>query len=190
MRFTRAAPRMRSSALFQLGDGLGVEETGPGLVEDPQGRQDNEGAFKAGGEIFDLAVAVGVVGVGALGGDDDAAQGEAGGHHVDDGLQGIGEDGGGVGEIEGNELDGHQARADEQGGGDGQEMISEVRVFGRVHGSIKGQRLNSGVFSNYLSHRQEMEKPPDGGRDWRAMNCPAARSMALKPFAGWQKSGT
>ena len=79
-------------------------------------------------------MAVGVIGVGALGGDDDAAQGEAGGHHVDDGLQGIGEDGGGVGEIEGEEFDGHQARADEQGGGDGQEVISEVRVFGRVHG--------------------------------------------------------
>ena len=121
-------------ALFQFGDGLGVEETGPGFVEDRQGGQNNEGAFKAGGEIFDLAVAIGVIGVGALGGDDDAAHGEAGGHHVDDGLQGIREDGGGVGEIEGNELDGHQARTDEQGGGDGQEMISEVRVVWGVHG--------------------------------------------------------
>ena len=26
-------------AFFQPGDGLGVEETGPGFVEDPQGRQ-------------------------------------------------------------------------------------------------------------------------------------------------------
>ena len=130
---------MRSGALFQFGDGLGVKETGPGFVEDRQGRQHNEGAFKTGGEILDLAVAVGVIGVGALGGDDDAAQREAGGHHVDDGLQGIGEDGGGTGEIKGKELDGHQPRADEQGGGDGQEVISEVRVFGRVHGA-KGVR--------------------------------------------------
>ena len=151
--------------LFQRGDGLGVEKAGPGLVEDRQGGQHNEGAFKAGGEIFDLAVAVRVIGVGALGGDDDAAHGKAGGHHVDDGFQGIREDGGGAGEIEGNELDGHQARADEQGGGDGQEMISEVRVLGRVHGSVRGHDV-SGVFYSYLPYVQQMGKPPNGGQDW------------------------
>ena len=102
--------QMRSRPLFQPGDGLGVEEPGPGRVKNSQGRQDDEGPFKAGGEIFDLAVAVRVIGVGAAGREDDAPQGEAGGHHIDDGLQGVGEDGGGVGEIKGNELDGHQTR--------------------------------------------------------------------------------
>ena len=71
-----------------------MEEPGPGLVEDAQGRQDDEGPFKAGRKIFHLAVAVGVRGIGTAGGEDDAPQGERGGHHVDDGLQGIGEDSG------------------------------------------------------------------------------------------------
>ena len=154
-------------ALFQSGDGLGVEEAGPGLVENPQGRQDDEGAFKAGGEIFDLAVAVGVIGVGALGGDDDAAQGEAGGHHVDDGLQGIGEDGGGIGEIEGNEFHGHQARADEQGGGDGQQVISEVRVFGGVHGSSQGALNELFIFMITYHIVNQGKSPQMGARIWR-----------------------
>jgi hypothetical protein len=40
-------------------------------------------------------------------------------------------------------------------------VISEVKVFGGVHGSYKEQCLNFDIF-HYLSHSQEMEKPPEG----------------------------
>ncbi len=127
----------KEHAFFQLGDGLGVEEPGPGRVEDSQGRKNDESPFKAGGEIFDLAVAVGVSRIGTLGGNDDTAQGETGRHHIDDGLQGIREDGGGIGEPEGNKLDDHQSQTDGQGGRDGEEAVSEVDAFLGVHGTYQ-----------------------------------------------------
>ena len=127
-------PQDEGEAAFQPGDALGVKEAGPGLIKDAGGRGDDQGAFKAGGKEFDLAVAVRVSGVGALGGKDDAAQGKAGRHHVDDGLQGVGEDGGGAGEPEGEELHRHQPQADGQGGGDGDEAALEVHGFRVAHG--------------------------------------------------------
>ncbi len=110
-----------------------MEDSRPGLVKDPQGRQDDEGPFEAGGEIFHLAVAVRVRGVGAAGREDDAPQGEAGGYHVDDGLQGVGEDGGGIGQSKGDELHRHQPGADGQGSGDGNEAVLEIGGCERVH---------------------------------------------------------
>ncbi len=126
MRLTTRRAQHQEDTAGQPGNRLGVKEPGPGLIKDPQGRQDDQGPFETGGKIFDLAVAVRVGRIGAAGREDDAAEGEAGGHHVDDGLQGIGEDGGGVRQVKGEEFHGHQPGADNQGGDDGNEAVLVV----------------------------------------------------------------
>ena len=144
----------------QPGNSLGVEEPGPGLIEDSQGRQDDEGPFEAGGEILHLAVAVRVIRVGAAGREDDAPQGEGRGHHVDDGLQGVGEDGGGVGQKEGEKLHRHQPGADGQGDGDGDEVRLDAGGGWGVHSSPIRNRTNvHGYEYNFLSWEYQAEYP-------------------------------
>jgi len=76
-----------------------------------------------------------VIRVGAPGREDDGPEGEARGHHIDDGLQGIGEDGGGVGQKEGEKLHRHQSGAERQGDRDGDEVWLDIGGGGRVHWS-------------------------------------------------------
>jgi len=66
------------------------------------------------GQELDLAVAVGMVGVGRAVGEPQGITHHRRGDEIDDGLQRIAEDGGGVGDPEGQKLQGHDAQAGQQ----------------------------------------------------------------------------
>ena len=93
------------------------EDAVDGLVGDPDAGDDHEAGFDEGGEVLDLAVAVGVVFVGGLAGDADGEEGEAGAEQVDAGVGGVGEHAERAGEDSGDDLEeGHRA-----GGEDGEQ---------------------------------------------------------------------
>ena len=124
-------------AELQAGDGGGMEQMGPGLPNNARGSQDNEGPFKAGGEILHLAVAIGVALIRVAGGPEDAPQREGAGHHVDDGLQGVGEDGGGTGEMGGIKLQRHEGGAHRHGEHDGGEAHPKIGGIRQIHNGNK-----------------------------------------------------
>ena len=62
------------------------------LVDDDDGGEGDEPALEGRREELDLAVTVRVIPVGGTPGEDQAAETEDGGHHVDDGLEGVGQD--------------------------------------------------------------------------------------------------
>ena len=97
-----------------------------GLGKDPDAGAEHEEGFDAGGEAFDLAVAVGVVGVGGAVGDLDGEEGDGGGDEVDAGVRGLGEHAEGAGEEAGEEFE----QGDDEGGEDGEERGGTLGVVG------------------------------------------------------------
>ena len=95
----------QGDAAAEVGHGLGMEDLVPGLVENADGREQDEHALEPGGVVFDVAVAVGVALVGRRVGHGDAHHGKGRGHDVDDGFQGVGEDGRGPRQEPGRHLD-------------------------------------------------------------------------------------
>jgi hypothetical protein len=70
-----------------------VEEAGQGLLGDEEGGQEDEDPLEDGGEVLGLGVAEGVGGIRGPCGEADGEKGQEGRHHVDRGLQGVGEEG-------------------------------------------------------------------------------------------------
>ena len=101
-----------------------------GFGEDPDAGAEHEDGFDGGGEAFDLAVAVGVVGVGGAVGDLDGEEGDAGGDEVDAGVGGLGEHAERAGEDAGEEFE----QGDAEGGEDGEER-------GGALGAVRGRGL-------------------------------------------------
>ena len=97
------------------------------LVDDHHRGEGDQPAFEGRGEELDLAVAVRVVAVGRPAGEDQAAEGEDGGDHVDDALERVGEDRGGAGELLGEVLGDEQRGAEDQGQRPRSEPDPEVR---------------------------------------------------------------
>ena len=102
------------------------EDAADGLGEDPDAGAEHEEGLDAGGEAFDLAVAVGVVGVGGAVGDLDGEEGDAGGDEVDAGVCGLGEHTERAGEEAGEEFE----ESDAKGGEDGEERCGTLGVVG------------------------------------------------------------
>ena len=138
-------------AELQAGDGGGMQQMGPGLPNNARGSQNNEGPLEAGGEKFHFAVAIGVALIRVTGGPEDAPQREGAGHHVDDGLQGVGEDGGGTGEMGGVKLQRHEDGAHRQGEHDGGEAHPKIGGIRQIHNGNK-EFLGEGARG---SHRLE-----------------------------------
>jgi hypothetical protein len=70
--------------------------TSADLVHDDHGREGDQPALEGSREELDLAVAIGMVAIGGAPGEDEAAESEERGHHVDDGLESIRQDGRGA----------------------------------------------------------------------------------------------
>ena len=90
-----------------------------GLVDDPDAGDDQEEGLDEGGEVLDLAVAVGVVLVGGTVGDVDGQEGDDGGHQVEAGVGGLGQHPEAAGHEADDELDDGEenGRPDGAGGG-------------------------------------------------------------------------
>ncbi len=112
------------------GEVLVEDDAADGLGEDPDAGGEHKDGFDGGGEAFDLAVAVGVVGVGGAVGDVDGEEGDAGGDEVDAGVGGFGEHAEGAGEEAGEELE----ESYSEGGEDGEER-------GGTLGVVRGRGL-------------------------------------------------
>jgi len=112
------------------GEMLSVGDTTDGFGEDPDAGAEHEDGLDAGGEAFDLAVAVGVVGVGGSVGDLYGEEGDGGGDEVDAGVGGFGEHAEGAGEEAGEEFE----KRDGEGGEHGEER-------GGTLGAVRGGGL-------------------------------------------------
>ena len=76
--------------------------------------QDDQRPLKPGGKIFDLSVAIRVIGIRGLGSHPDAHHGKGGSHHIDNGFQCIGQHRRGAGQVKGIELNCHQHHGNRQ----------------------------------------------------------------------------
>ena len=85
------------------GEVLAEEDAADGFGEDPDAGAEHEDGFDAGGEAFDLAMAVGVAVVGGTVGDLDGEEGDAGSDEIDAGVCGLGEHAKRAGEEAGDE---------------------------------------------------------------------------------------
>src|ERR1700677_2635019 len=103
---------------------LAMNDAVYGFGEDPYAGGEHEDGFDGGGEAFDLAVAVGVAGVGGAVGDLDGEEGDGCGDEVDAGVGGFGEHAEGAGEEAGEELE----ESDTEGGEDGEERGGALGV--------------------------------------------------------------
>ena len=98
-----------------------MTNVGPGdqaahrLVDDEDGGKGDQAPLEGRREELDLPVAVGVIAIGRATGEQQAAQGEHGGEHVDDGLEGVGEHGGGARHAIGLVLGAQHQRRDHEG---------------------------------------------------------------------------
>ena len=99
------------------GEVFAEDDAADGLGEDPDTGGEHKDSFDSGGEAFDLAVAIGVVGIGGAVGDVDGEEGDACGDEVDAGVGGLGEHAEGAGEEAGEELE----EGYTEGGEDGEE---------------------------------------------------------------------
>ena len=111
-------------------EALAEGDAADGLGEDPDAGGEHEDGFDGGGEALDLAVAVGVVGVGGTVGDLDGEEGDAGGDEVDAGVRGFGEHAERAGEKAGEEFE----EGYSEGGEDGEER-------GGTLGVVRGRSL-------------------------------------------------
>jgi hypothetical protein len=121
------------------GEVLAEEDAADGFGEDPDAGGEHEDGFDGGGETFDLAVAVGVVGVGGTVGDLDGEESDAGGDEVDAGVGGLGEHAEGSGKEAGEELE----KRDTEGGEDGEECGGALGAV-RSRGLLGRGRLAHG----------------------------------------------
>lgn len=113
------------------GEMFAEEDAVDGFGEDPYAGGEHEDGFDGGGEAFDLAVAVGVVGVGGTVGDLNGEEGDGGGDEVDAGVSGFRKHAEGAGEEASDELE----QGDSEGGDDGEERsgtLCTVRGRGLV----------------------------------------------------------
>ena len=67
------------------------EKTVHGLVDDPDAGEEEQAGFDEGGDVFDLAVAVLILGVGGQVADAHGIEGDDGGDQIERGVQGLGE---------------------------------------------------------------------------------------------------
>lgn len=122
-----------------------------------QRRGGDHGTFGESGDELDLAVAVGMIVVGGLHGDAQAAQGDEGCGDVDQAFHGIDEDDAGAGEGEGQRFDQHQGDAaeqhQEQEAGIGPSSCAESwrRISHERHCRRRGLPLTRGKASIWLS---------------------------------------
>ena len=107
------------------GEVLPEEDAAYGFRKDPDAGGEHEDGFDGGGEAFDLAVAVGVIGVGGPVGDLDGEESDGGGDEVDAGVSGFGEHAERAGEDAGKEFE----ERDTQGGDDGEERGGTLRAM-------------------------------------------------------------
>ena len=91
------------------------EDAVDGFVGDPEAGDDHQAGFHEGGEVLNLAVAVGVIFVGGLAGDAHREEGEARAQQVDAGMRRIGEHAQRTGEDAGDNLQpSHRARREDR----------------------------------------------------------------------------
>ena len=137
------------------------------LVDDEHGREGDEPALERGREELDLPVAVGMVAVGRASREDEAAQREHRGDHVDDGLERVGQDGGRAREPVGRVLRAQQhhrhAERDQPGPQADARVVANRR--GNRGGDVHSEDDTPGV------------RPREPGRE----EAPGARRAAWSP---------
>jgi hypothetical protein len=107
------------------------------LVDDQHRGERDEATLEGRAQELHLAVPVRVVPVGGAAREDERSDGEHRGHHVDDGLERVGEDRGGAGQPVGVELRGEEPERHHQGDRNGEKpdaMITAARRRGSRHG--------------------------------------------------------
>jgi len=87
------------------------------LIDDPGAGEEEEARFDQRREVFDLAVAVGVVAVGRLIGVAHGQQGDDGGHQVQSGMGGLGQDAQALGHEADDQLEGGKKQSGAHGDG-------------------------------------------------------------------------
>jgi hypothetical protein len=97
------------------GEMLAGDDAANGFGEDPDAGGEHEDGFDGGGEAFDLAVAIGVAGVGGAVGELDGEEGDGGGDEVDAGVGGLGQHAEGASEEAGEQLEQSDAEGSEHG---------------------------------------------------------------------------
>ena len=137
------------------------------LVHDEHGRERDEPALERGREELDLPVAVGMAAVGRAPREDEAAQREHRGDHVDDGLERVGQDGRRAREPVGRVLRAQQHHRHAER--DQPRPQADTRVvanrWGNRGGDVHSEDDTPGV------------RPREPGREW----APGARRAAWSP---------